>query len=231
MAENKLHGRSILGVILVLIGLAMIARSINIFPYELERVIFTWPMLLIVLGAIFLFTKSSNTTGWILLLIGAVFWVPRVANFSVDFHEIFWPALFIGIGLIILVKSFGSVANNQSGSDKDYIDDVAILGGNDRQITSRTFKGGKVTSILGGSKINLLDAELAPGENVLDMFSLFGGSTLIVPRHWEIKTEVTSIFGGFEDKRRYEKKESTGEEKLLIVKGMAIFGGGEIKDV
>jgi predicted membrane protein len=232
MAETKLHGRGILGIVLVLIGLAILARSIDLFSPAVEDVLFNWPMILIVLGVLFLLTKSSITTGWILLLIGAVFWVPRVADFSIDFHEIFWPVLFIGIGIIILIRAFGNVGSKRaSGDDKDYVDDIAIFGGNERKVTSKTFKGGKITSIFGGSKINLLDAQMAPGENVLDVFALFGGSTIIVPRNWEVKIEVASIFGGFEDKRHYEKQGEASDDKILIIKGAAIFGGGELKNI
>jgi predicted membrane protein len=77
----------------------------------------------------------------------------------------------------------------------------------------------------------LLDADLTPGENVIDMFTLFGGSTLVVPRNWEVKVEITSIFGGFDDKRMYEKQETSADDKILIIKGLAIFGGGDLKSI
>ena len=231
MANTKLHGRGILGIVLVLIGLAILARSIDLFSHEVEDALFNWPMILIVLGVLFLLTRSSITTGWVLLLIGAVFWLPEIGAFSVDFGEVFWPVLFIVIGVVILIRAFGTMGSKGTGEDKDAIDDIAIFGGNDRKITSKSFTGGKVTSIFGGSKINLLDAEMAPGENILDVFNLFGGCTIIVPRHWEVKIEVASIFGGFEDKRHYEKKEEGGDDKILIIKGAAIFGGGDLKNI
>ena len=61
---------------------------------------------------------------------------------------------------------------------------------------------------------------------MLEMICVFGGSTLIVPADWNVKVEMFSIFGGFEDKR------VTGQvdyNKTLILKGVAIFGGGEVK--
>ncbi|MFP4605046.1 MAG: LiaF domain-containing protein, partial [Bacteroidales bacterium] len=142
------------------------------------------------------------------------------------------PVVFIAIGVVIVIKSLGySEKQPKEGYGKDYIDDIAILGGNDRRITSHSFRGGKITSILGGSTVNLSDAELAQGENVLDMFTLFGGATIIVPRNWQVKVDITAILGGFEDKRQYISDENQKNEKILIVKGIAIFGGGEIKSV
>ncbi|MFP4047040.1 MAG: LiaF transmembrane domain-containing protein, partial [Bacteroidales bacterium] len=207
-------------------------KSSNILSPVVEHALFNWPMLLIVMGILFVFTRTNNTAGWILLLIGLVFWIPRVTDFSVNFTQLFLPVVFIAIGVVIVYKSLGNPAKkSKEGNDKDYIDDVAILGGNDRRITSHSFRGGKITSILGGSTVNLSDAELAQGENVLDMFTLFGGTTIIVPPNWQVKVDVTAILGGFEDKRQYVSDENQTNDKVLIVRGVAIFGGGEIKSV
>jgi predicted membrane protein len=235
MERKRFQGRTILGIILVLIGLLMIARSLNIFPYEITRDLFSWPMILIVLGVIFLISRPGSTSGWVLLIIGGVFMLERVADVSDYLDDLFWPVIFIGIGLLILVKSLTGFRRKNyaytSGSDVDYIDEVAILGGSDRKITSQGFKGGQITSIFGGSQINLVSAHLAKGDNIVDVFSLFGGSTLIVPRNWNVKVEVTSILGGFSDKRAVMESSENPDEGTLIIKGLVLFGGGEIKNV
>jgi hypothetical protein len=41
-----------------------------------------------------------------------------------------------------------------------------------------------------------------------------------------VQVEVVSIFGGFSDKRH---SSTIDRDKKLIIKGVAIFGGGEIK--
>jgi hypothetical protein len=74
-----------------------------------------------------------------------------------------------------------------------------------------------------------MDADLSPGRNVLDMFCLFGGSKIIVPAERSVKIEITSIFGGYSDKRRIAPKTNIGHDRELVIKGVAIFGGGEIK--
>jgi hypothetical protein len=56
---------------------------------------------------------------------------------------------------------------------------------------------------------------------------LFGGSNLIVPDDWKVKSEVVSILGGFSDKRLIVPNPDT--EKTLLVKGVVIFGGLELK--
>jgi hypothetical protein len=59
---------------------------------------------------------------------------------------------------------------------------------------------------------------------------MFGGTTILVPEGWDIKIKVVSILGGFSDKHKgkISDKENTNDNKLVI-KGLVIFGGGEIK--
>jgi predicted membrane protein len=68
--------------------------------------------------------------------------------------------------------------------------------------------------------------ELAPGNVEIEIVAIFGGSTLVVPNDWNIKLEVFNIFGGYSDKRI---RGQVDFNKTVIVKGVAIFGGGEIK--
>jgi predicted membrane protein len=76
----------------------------------------------------------------------------------------------------------------------------------------------------------MLNVKLAPGRQYIDVFAMFGGTTLIVPEAWNIKVRVVSIFGGFSDKHKITKSEKeNSSDNILIIKGLVIFGGGEIK--
>ena len=114
-------------------------------------------------------------------------------------------------------------------SEMDYIDEISIFSGGEKIITSQDFKGGKITSIFGGSEINLLNSQLSSGTNYIDVFTLFGGSVLIVPSHWNVKVDMVAIFGGFADKRDFKSEGLDKDEPELYIKGVTLFGGGEIK--
>ena len=64
---------------------------------------------------------------------------------------------------------------------------------------------------------------------VIDMFTMFGGTKLIIPGNWQVKSEATSLFGGFTDKRHI-KPDQVISDKILLIKGVVIFGGVEIKN-
>jgi hypothetical protein len=63
----------------------------------------------------------------------------------------------------------------------------------------------------------------------LDVVAIFGGVKIIIPPTWEVKSEVTAIFGGLDDKRALMPY--NGEErKIVIIKGIALFGGVDIRN-
>jgi len=127
-------------------------------------------------------------------------------------------------------KIDGSWGRTPLSDQENQIDDTAVFGGGDHLMRSQQFKGGRITAVFGGSSFDLRKAKLAPGINVIDVFCLFGGTKLIIPEDWNIKIRVTSIFGGFSDKRHIMPETHTNEETQLVITGMAVFGGGEIKD-
>ena len=111
----------------------------------------------------------------------------------------------------------------------DFIDEFNIFSGSEKKISIKNFRGGTITSIFGGSDIDMTDAELSGETNVIEIFYMFGGSTIIVPNDWVVLNKVTSIFGGFSDKRKVTTSNTRDTKKTLIIKGMIMFGGGEIK--
>jgi hypothetical protein len=56
---------------------------------------------------------------------------------------------------------------------------------------------------------------------------IFGGAKLIVPPHWQIRSEMVAVFGGIEDKRAPQN--SYDEDKVVILNGTTFFGGIEIR--
>ena len=62
---------------------------------------------------------------------------------------------------------------------------------------------------------------------MINITAIFGGVKIIVPPGWQIKQEVTAIFGGFDDKRKMRAVEDL--DKVLIITGVALFGGVDIR--
>jgi predicted membrane protein len=187
-------------------------------------------MLLIALG-VYNLSRKSGTAGFILIGIGTYFLLPRMFEGWEDYHRYFWPLILVFIGFVFIFQWKRSPSPQTfNGADvdrNDVLDETSIFGGRNLSMVSEQFRGGKVTAIFGGSKINLLYCKPVEG-CVIDVVTIFGGTKIIVPEDWNIKTEVVSIFGGFEDKRSNSVISRVNQSKVVVVKGSAIFGGGEI---
>jgi predicted membrane protein len=228
MENQRSNKRALLGLVLVLVGVVVILANFNLFPFGLRPVLFSWQALLIILGVFFLLSREGRTAGLVLILVGGIFMIPRVLHgIPLGWHELFWPALLLGLGAILILRGV-SRKHEPIEDGPDYIDDMSIFGGGDRIISSQNFKGGRVTAIFGGSKYNMINARLAKGRNVIDIFTVFGGCKFIIPEDWDIKIDVSSVFGGFSDKRSVRRDVPRDPSKELIIKGVAIFGGGDV---
>jgi len=225
------NNRAVIGVILVLVGAFLIMRNTGVFPGFIDHIIFSWPMLLVTIGLVLTLGSSENKTGGIIVMaVGAFFLVPHIFRETFDFN-MFWPAVFILIGLIFIFSKrrgwHGAASISQTGDD--YIDVLNIFSGGERQIVSDNFKGGKITSIFGGSEIDLTQTRLAPGISELEIACVFGGTTIIVPNDWNVKIEVVPVLGGFGDERKLNIGRPVDTSRQLVIKGAVVFGGGELK--
>lgn len=113
-------------------------------------------------------------------------------------------------------------------SDHDVIDSVHVFSGAHQIIASKNLKGGEVVAVFGGCDLNLTQASFE-GTIVIDIIAIFGGVKIIIPPTWEVKNEVTAIFGGIDDKRAVTPYQ--GEvRKVVVLKGVALFGGVDIRN-
>lgn len=253
--HSKQHdpkGRLISGLIILSAGALFLLSNLNLLAPQIEYYLFSWKTLLIAIGTLNLILSHNRVAGFILITVGVAFWIPEIFVLPINAGQFIWPLAIIAVGLFLLFNSSEGRFNkrfweekisrhqdsrtaeqelNQGGVNQDdFIDDVAIFGGGERIVTSKNFRGGKLTAIFGGSGIRMHRAKLAPGNNYLDVFFMFGGSEITVPADWIIKVDVISIFGGFSDKRYARRPDEVeGTPQVLTIKGLVIFGGGELK--
>lgn len=221
----------LIGVVLVLAGLFLILRNTGIFPDFIDNVVFSWPMLLVTIGLVLTLSSAEKTAGIIVMAVGGFFMIPLVFRETFHMYNMFWPAIFIIVGILFIVsrrKGFAGGSSKGMTGD-DYIDYVNIFSGGDRQVVSQNFRGGKISAVFGGTELDLTKARLAPGRNEIEIACVFGGATIIVPDTWFVTIEVTPILGGFSDSRKLTPGRTVDSTSQLVIKGAVVFGGGEVK--
>lgn len=249
--EKHRDGKVVTGVFFLIIGALLLAYKMGA---GVPGWLFTWPCILITVGIFSGVKHRFENFSWLVMVgIGTLF---LINNEFVDLNlqEYILPIVFIGAGILFITRpkhrwrsaerwknkkhwdekwQQGTFMNDPSEADKinitdgEYIEVNSVFGGAKRIILSKNFKGGEINCFMGGAEIDLTQADIQ-GPVVLEANQVFGGTKLVIPAHWDFKTEITSIFGGMEDKRKAIVTQ-VDTSKVLILKGVTVFGGVEIK--
>ncbi len=232
---HSTKGRVFSGILVVVVGLILLLKQ---FGIDFPEWLFTWEALLILTGLYLGIKHDFKHASWIvLILIGSVLIVDDIFP-ETNLEQFLWPTVIMLVG-IVMVSTAGkrkqrwknwrecSRRNSSTQSSENMLDTVSIMGGVKKNVITKDFKGGEITCILGGCEINLSQADFN-GRVILEITQIFGGTMLIVPSNWEIQSESVAILGGIEDKRDTKQINPTGD-KILVLKGVTIFGGIDIK--
>jgi hypothetical protein len=230
------NGRVLGGLFIVAIGLVFLANRAGA---DFPRWLFSFETILIAVGLYIGFRHSFKGFVWLIpIVIGAMLLVDDISDYEYDFDRYTGPAVVIMIGLYIAFKpkrtrTETSGWKNSDGSlhaSEDVLDSTVVFGSVKKNVISKSFRGGEVVNVFGGTEINLMQADL-DGRVVLDLTMIFSGTKLLIPAHWKVQNEeLVTIFGGIEDKRPMLADASMHDQnKVIVLKGTCIFGGIDIK--
>jgi Domain of unknown function (DUF5668)/Cell wall-active antibiotics response 4TMS YvqF len=131
-------------------------------------------------------------------------------------------------------------AGNWYNSTEPRLNDVNIFWGGRRRIVSKTFTGGEIVTIFGGFDLDLREADIQGDTAQIEVVTIFGGGDIRVPTNWNVVLETVGIFGGCGDRTLHPDQPnraaaapsnpSSPPIKTIIIKGVAIFGGVNIKN-
>lgn len=215
------------GLLVITFGVFWLFERLGILDPVVKKAVFSWQALVIGIGLINLMNGHARFFGLLLILVGGFFLSMRLNLLPENYAAAFWPAVIIvaGLGIIFGSRKLCRKRIKISNGTDDFFEEVSVFSGSERKIVSQQFRGGEAVSVFGGTVIDLSRCELSPGTNKIEIVAVFGGVKLIVPPDWNIKTEMVNVLGGFSDKRRIDQ---VNTDKLLVIEGVAIFGGGEL---
>ena len=230
---RRTHFREFLGTFLIVIGAIWAIKTMHIFSYEFEYLYLSWPVFLMALGCFLIIRSRGNFGGFVLIFIGGAYFLSRMFDLSVgEIFSNFWPLLLIGVGISILLEYWrGKPKKTKSGQETvtdDFIEVSGVLSDENLNVESQNLTGIKVSTMLGGVKINLFGAKPVK-DCIIDLEILMGGVELFIPSHWKVRNDVSTLFGGVEESRRRSVPLEGTEQPEITIKGSVLFGGLEIK--
>src|SRR5262245_2468714 len=218
----------VMGLLIIVIGVLFTLENLGFI--EAQNYLRYWPVALIAVGFMKLWAGGRGAVfpGLLFFFIGLWLLLQSMEIVTVSLWSL-WPVLLIVAGGSMVWRGINGPACERGVMDSDShstVSAVAVLGGVNRGNNSKTFRGGDLTAVMGGCQIDLRNAAIE-GDAVIDVFAMWGGIEIKVPENWSVSGRVTPILGGYEDKSRPPRDATT---QRLVVRGMVIMGGVEIKN-
>ncbi|MEA1987341.1 MAG: DUF5668 domain-containing protein [Candidatus Marinimicrobia bacterium] len=235
MKKHLNYNRTIIAIVFVAVGLLLLARNFDLVNFNINLSTW-WPAILIFVGLSKLVSDRMNRGFAIFLIIlGSIFLLRNLnyfENLSWNLSDIFWPVIFVFIGLSILFKgSFHQIDKHRNSvTDKSKVFDYfTIFGGSNNKVHSTDLQSGKALAIFGGVDIDLLSAKINDNKLAVSLTVIFGGIDLKIPSNWNVIQKGMPIFGAFDDKRKTADNLIENAPTVYLYTFIA-FGGVTIKN-
>lgn len=243
----RLDGTIIVGLIIVAVGVFLLLERLDV-EIGFNPLDF-WPLIIAAIGLSKLVQpRCSGDIFWgiVLVGIGTLFQLNNLGYINFWFDDL-WPIMIIILGFYILRGSVfrshgkgryhvhcktgdndGTVMFSERKQDysSDHVNVSTVMGGVEYIITSKQFKGGKASAVMGSVELDFRDAALGADEVVLVADSVMGSVEMRVPREWEVVVQGTPFMGAMEDKTVTPPNGG----KKFIVKGSVVMGSIEVKN-
>lgn len=218
---KKRYSEIIWGIVFIALGLVLLGKFLGLYDFN---IFFDgwWTLFIIIPSLIDLIFENHKSTSLTFLILGILLLVASRDYMSYkNIFKIFICLVFIICGLKMVFKSHSKPKIKQN---KDIPIYTGIFGGIEEKYSKNKFNGCKIISVFGGSTVDLRDA-LIEKDCIVEVFSIFGGSDLIVPDNVNVVVSGVALFGGCDNKKGNQKN----NEITIYVEQVSIFGGLDIK--
>ncbi|RZA00068.1 MAG: hypothetical protein EOP47_15085 [Sphingobacteriaceae bacterium] len=212
------NGKVIAGVILLVVGAALLSRQLDVF--FLPRWLFSWPMVLIIPG-LYIGAKSNfrKPTWFILVLLGLAFMAMDTFDAS---SGVIWPITFIAFGIWMIIRRTHKDKADPWKTTEDGFKEAFGYTTADDPITEHTVKNEPAAA---SNPVN--EPQQPPfhvyNDDKLDVVAVFGGVDRVILSKNFKGGEIVNIFGGTEID--FTKADISGQ---VIVEVTQVFGGTKL---
>ena len=222
------NSKLVIGGILIVLGLIFFLETSGVLPLlhlnAGDVIGYLWPTIILAIG-IKMMLDRNTASAIVFMSIGSIFLLTKL--FSWNFFAVLWPVAIIAVGLSMIFKKENPHMNlDKKYDESERVSEAIIFWGIDKKMDSKAFRGGDISAIFGGGKLDLRDAKIHKDGAKLTINAIFGGVEVVVPKDCKIVTNGTGILGGWESKITSRETKTP----VLEITGTAIFGGVEVKE-
>jgi predicted membrane protein len=219
--DLRVTPRVVLGLAVMLAGLVLALDRLGLV--EGGAIFRFWPLAVVAVGIVkWLSPAPQRMSALIWIVAGVALLLMTLGHMS--FAGV-WAILLFLVGAKIAWKALRPMAAPTDPAAA--LDLLQFMGGTKTVVTTTDFKGGQATAVMGGVEIDLRHASMPEGRAaVLDTFAFWGGIEIRVPDDWEVVSQGSAALGGFVNNARSQP----GARRRIIVTGLAIMGGVEVKN-
>jgi predicted membrane protein len=226
------RGALVAGIAVISIGVILLLNQFGVFPVDVA--LRFWPVVLVVVGLVKALTgkdRGERVFGGILILGGTILQLNSMGITHITWNQA-WPMFIIIVGVMLIIHALTEKPpyENLEFTTDPHQNSFYVFGGGERQVTAKDFQSAKLGAIFGGYKLDLTRADMAGNEAYVEANAFFGGGEIRVPINWSVVMQGTGIFGAYDDKTQYVQTDPAVLRKTLYVRGVAVFGGIEIKN-
>jgi predicted membrane protein len=228
---KRSSGAMIAGIAIIAVGAILLLNQFGVFPRGIALEF--WPVVLIVVGLIKCFAgndRGERVVGGCLIAGGTILQTNSLGITHISWSQA-WPVFIIVVGVMLVIHAM----SDKSGRNLKFTTDPEpnsffLFGGGERQVNAKDFRGSKMFAVFGGYEVDLTRADMAGTDAYVEANAVFGGGEIRVPTSWKVVVQGMGVFGGYNDKTQYIQTDPTAPVKTLYIRGVAVFGGVEVKN-
>src|ERR1700694_2495621 len=180
-------GTIAIALVIIGTGVFLLLNQLDIFPPRF--VFYFWPVILVLAGLVQILVGRGieRLRGIGLILAGVFIELHKLGIPHFGLQDL-WPLFIIAAGAALLRNTLREKAGGASsaGLTASEFNAVYIFSGADRKVDSKNFRGGKITAVFGGFKIDLTRSDLEGDQVAIEINAMFGGGEIIVPETWAV---------------------------------------------
>lgn len=218
-----------LGIVLIVLGSFLLLERLDLLQTDLLR--HFWPLVILFVGVNLLISQRGPygmAFGACLVLFGTLLELEKFGLLRFRFRDL-WPVYLIVLGALLLWRALRP-PRVRTGTEhvEARLNEFAVFGGGEIKVATPRFEGGSVFALFGGYELDFTNSKIGESPAVIHADAVFGGVSLRVPSTWRVTARGSAFMGGFESTALPPPPDSP--EQHLIVEGLALLGGVEIKN-